>query len=54
MPGDRDVVASHCLNLMTSRRANAGVSEVEQVVVGVRRGLGSSGVDAAVCRICKL
>jgi hypothetical protein len=54
MPDDRDVVASRCLSLMKSMRVNVCVSEVGKVVVGVRRDFDSSGVDAAVCRICRL
>jgi hypothetical protein len=54
MPDDRDVVAFHCLSLMMSRRVNVCVSEVETVVVGVRRDFDRFGIDAAVCRTCRL
>jgi hypothetical protein len=51
MPGDQDVVVSHCLSWTMSRRANVCASVVEEVVVvGVRHGFGSSDVGAAVCK----
>ena len=53
MPDDRAVAVSHRSSLMMSRRVSVYVSPVEEVVVDVRRDVGASEIDAAVCRTCR-